>query len=147
MLFRSVAGGFYASMNDYVPLLAVAFHRGQYRGERFIAANLVDEMGRAPNPNASVGTSPMARFATPPFRYGLAAWLECATPTAFASGCNSQSSPGAFGFTPWFDRDAGYYAMIGMYQLGRATDTRVFEFSATLAQQLKPAIREAMAAR
>ena len=67
----------------------------------------------------------MARFATPPFRYGLAVWLECATPTAFASGCNSQSSPGAFGFTPWFDRDAGYYAMIGMYQLGRATDTRV----------------------
>ncbi|ADO71673.1 hypothetical protein [Stigmatella aurantiaca] len=29
-------------------------------------------------------------------------------------GCSSISSPGAFGWTPWVDRDAGYYAILGM---------------------------------
>jgi hypothetical protein len=45
------------------------------------------------------------------FRYGLSAWLECATP---AEGCHKMSSPGAFGFTPWIDRENGYYAILGM---------------------------------
>ena len=42
-------------------------------------------------------------------RYGLASWLHCAAP---ADGCAVVSSPGAFGFTPWVDRSAGYYAII-----------------------------------
>jgi len=137
-----VAGGFYASINDFAPLLAIVFHYGQYRQQSFISSNSINQMGREPNPNATIGLSPMARYAKPPFRYGLSAWLECDTP---ATGCNSVSSPGAFGFIPWVDRDQGYYAMIGMYQLAAASDTRGFDFAARLAQKLKPEINRAMA--
>ena len=45
------------------------------------------------------------------FHYGLASWTECAPP---AVNCPVISSPGAFGFTPWVDREDGYYAIIGM---------------------------------
>jgi serine-type D-Ala-D-Ala carboxypeptidase/endopeptidase len=85
-----------------------------------------------------IGNSPMSALAYD-FRYGLTAWLECSTP---AIGCNMLSSPGAFGWTPWVDRDGGYYAIIGM----EVADARegVVNFSVALAQELKPAIRRAL---
>jgi serine-type D-Ala-D-Ala carboxypeptidase/endopeptidase len=136
-----IAGGFYASINEFAPLLAITFHRGKYRQQQFIHSDLISQMGREPNPNVTIGISPMARYAKPPFRYGLTVWLECDTP---ATGCNSISSPGAFGFIPWIDRDHGYYAMIGMYKLAAAQETRGFDFAARLVQKLKPEINQAM---
>jgi serine-type D-Ala-D-Ala carboxypeptidase/endopeptidase len=70
-------------------------------------------------------------------RYGLAAWLECSTP---ATGCEVISSPGAFGFNPWLDREAGYYAILGM----RIPNDRV-GFVVGLKTQLKPLIADALA--
>jgi len=73
------------------------------------------------------------------FHYGLAAWLECTPP---ATSCAVLSSPGAFGFTPWFDRDSGYYAILGM----EVTESQsgVVAFAVNLAQDLKPLIRSAL---
>ena len=42
------------------------------------------------------------------------------------------SSAGAFGFTPWLDRSAGYYATIAMER----TDGRATRFSVRLQQAL-----------
>jgi hypothetical protein len=44
------------------------------------------------------------------------------------------------GFTPWLDRDAGYYAILGM-QAGNNSATH---FGANLEQQLKPLIVQAV---
>lgn len=74
-----------------------------------------------------------------PFLYGLTAWLECDTP---ATGCAVISSPGAFGFTPWIDRDTGYYAIIGT--LNTNSSGKVVKASIDAAQALKPAIRTAL---
>jgi hypothetical protein len=52
------------------------------------------------------------------------------------------SSPGAFGFTPWVDRDGGYYAIIGM-EIDNS-QTGIVNFSVALAQELKPLIRDAL---
>jgi hypothetical protein len=52
------------------------------------------------------------------------------------------SSPGAFGFTPWLDRNVGYYAIIAMES--GDTDTGVVPFSVRLAQELKPLIAQAL---
>ena len=73
-----------------------------------------------------------------PYRYGLTAWLMCDTP---ATGCAELSSPGAFGFTPWFDRAAGYYAILGMELDGDQVDNGVVDFAVKLQQQLAPLIR------
>jgi D-alanyl-D-alanine-carboxypeptidase/D-alanyl-D-alanine-endopeptidase len=133
-----VAGGLRASIDEYARLLSVTFHRGTFEGQRLAAEALFDAQAREPYPGVVVGTSPIAQLGLP-YRYGLAAWLECTTP---ATGCATLSSPGAFGWTPWVDRDAGYYAIIGMEISESASG--VVAFSVDLAQRLKPEIRRAL---
>lgn len=135
-----VAGGMRATMNEYARMLAVVFHRGTFQGQPFANAALFDAQAREPYPDVVIGNSPMTSLAYE-FRYGLTAWLECTTP---ATGCSSISSPGAFGWTPWVDREGGYYAIIAM-EVGDARDG-VVNFSVRLAQDLKPEIRRALAA-
>ncbi|HWO22389.1 MAG TPA: serine hydrolase domain-containing protein [Kofleriaceae bacterium] len=136
-----VAGGLRASMNDYAQLLATAFHRGSYRGLAIGTPALFDQQAIAPYPGAVIGQSPYVSVGYD-YRYGLAAWLECATP---AAGCATISSPGAFGWTPWLDRAAGFYAILGMEIAGTGGGTDgVVSFSVHLAQELKPAITAAL---
>ncbi|MFO0453518.1 MAG: serine hydrolase [Pseudomonadota bacterium] len=84
-------------------------------------------------PQAVTGFTPTVAVG---LEYGLTAWLECATP---AAGCDVLSSAGAFGFMPWIDRAGGYYAIIGMEEVGDPT-----EFSTRLAVELRPLIRTAI---
>lgn len=134
-----VAGGLRATMQEYAALLAVAHHRGTFRGLTIASPALFDLQAREPFPRVTIGTSPFADFGIP-FRYGLSAWLECPTPVA---GCATISSPGAFGWIPWLDRSTGYYAIIGT----EISDPGggVSAFSVSLAQQLKPLIQTALA--
>ena len=133
-----IAGGLRATMNEYARVLQLEFTRGTFGGTRLIADALFTEQGSEPYPDADIGNSPFAAVALE-FHYGLGAWLECTPP---AVNCGVVSSPGAFGFTPWVDRDGGYYAMIAM-EVGNS-ELGVVNFSVALAQQLKPLIREAL---
>lgn len=133
-----VAGGLRASMDDYAKLLRLAFARGSYGGLELGAPALFDAQSTEPFPDATIGTSPFAQMGLP-FHYGLTAWLECEPP---AEDCAVLSSPGAFGFTPWWDRATGYFAVIGMEE---TTDGGgVAPFSVLLAQDLKPLIAGAL---
>jgi D-alanyl-D-alanine-carboxypeptidase/D-alanyl-D-alanine-endopeptidase len=133
-----IAGGLRATMNEYARILQLEFNRGVYQGNRLIADALFTTQGTEPFPNAVIGNSPFANSGLD-FHYGLAAWLECTPP---AANCGVLSSPGAFGFTPWVDRDGGYYAIIAM----EVTESQsgIVEFSVRLAQDLKPLIRDAL---
>jgi CubicO group peptidase (beta-lactamase class C family) len=131
-----IAGGLRASMNEYRHFLALAFHKGRYGGLAIGTEALFDAQAKTPYPDAAIGNSPM-----PSARYGLACWLECATPTA---GCQRLSSPGAFGFTPWLDREAGYYAILGMELASTGNDEGVVAFAVTLEQEIAPLIATVM---
>ncbi len=133
-----VAGGLRATMDEYGKLLGLEFARGSYQGNRLINDALFGAQATAQFPDAVVGNSPFGNVGID-FGYGLAAWLECPPP---ATNCAVLSSPGAFGFTPWLDRDAGYYAILGM----EVTESQagIVEFSVRLAQDLKPLIRAAL---
>jgi CubicO group peptidase (beta-lactamase class C family) len=133
-----IAGGLRASMDEYALLLGLVYARGSFGGQQLIATALMDQQGREPYPNVVIGNSPVQQLGLP-YRYGLTAWLECATP---ATGCNVLSSAGTFGFTPWVDRDSNYYAILGM-ELPEAGSGAAF--SVPLQQQLKPLIRTAIA--
>lgn len=133
-----VAGGLWASVDDYAPILAISFQRGIYRGTTWAPAALFDAQAVEPYPNVTLGNSPAVNMGVP-FRYGLATWLECATP---ATGCATLSSTGAFGFTPWVDRSAGYYAILGMY--GASAVGNIGAFSVRTVQSLQPEIRRAL---
>ncbi len=134
-----VAGGLRASMREYAALLGVAYHRGRFGSLSVATPALFDLQAREPFPGVTIGTSPFRQIGLP-YRYGLSAWLECEAP---ANGCAAISSPGAFGWTPWLDRDAGYYAIIGTEISDPGSG--VVAFSVSLAQELKPLIRTALA--
>ena len=133
-----IAGGLRATMNEYARILALDFNWGVYQGNTLIASSLFATQATEPYPNAVIGNSPFANAGLN-FHYGLAAWLECPPP---ASNCAVLSSPGAFGFTPWFDRDGGYYAILGM----EVTESQsgIVAFAVNLEQTLKPLILNAL---
>jgi len=133
-----IAGGLRTTMNEYARVLQLEFNRGVYQGNRLISDALFTTQGTEPFPGAEIGNSPFESIGLD-FHYGLAAWLECTPP---ATNCAVLSSPGAFGFTPWVDREGGYYAIIAM----EVTESQsgIVEFSVRLAQDLKPLIRTAL---
>ena len=133
-----IAGGLRATMSEYAKVLALEYSRGLYQGNRLISDALFTAQGTEPFPDAEIGNSPFSAVALD-FHYGLASWLECPPP---ASDCGVVSSPGAFGFTPWVDRDGGYYAVLGM----EVTESQsgIVSFAVQLAQDLKPLIRDAL---
>lgn len=133
-----IAGGLRASAREYARMLALAYQLGRYDGVTIGSSALLLAQAREPYPSVTVGASPAVSLGQT-FRYGLSAWLECNTP---ATGCAVISSAGAFGFTPWLDRDTRYYATIAMEQ----TDGRGTGFSVRLQQALIPFIKAALAA-
>jgi CubicO group peptidase (beta-lactamase class C family) len=133
-----IAGGLRATMNEYAKVLQLEYDRGVYQGNRLIADALFTAQATEPYPTAVIGNSPFQKIGLD-YHYGLASWLECAPP---ATNCAVQSSPGAFGFTPWVDRDGGYYAIIAMEV--DESQSGVVAFSVNLAQELKPLIRTAL---
>ena len=96
-----IAAGLQMTMNEYAKVLELEYHRGVYRGQRLISDALFTAQATEPYPKAVIGDSPMQRVGLD-YHYGLANWLECPPP---AVNCPVQTSPGAFGFTPWVDRD------------------------------------------
>jgi CubicO group peptidase (beta-lactamase class C family) len=137
-----IAGGLRASVNEYAPLLQLAFHRGVL-GPLVVGTPALFEAQAMEPFRVTIGSSPVAALGYD-FRYGLTSWLECPTP---ADGCQVLSSPGAFGFTPWYDRQAGYVAILGMeFTRGPGgADAGVVNFAVGLEQALEPLIREALA--
>lgn len=133
-----IAGGLRATMNEYARILRFEYDRGVWQEQRLISASLFDAQATEPYPGAVIGNSPAVNAGFDA-TYGLANWLECASP---AVNCAVQSSPGAFGFTPWVDRGGGYYAIIAM----EVTESQagVVAFSVQLEQELKPLIRAAL---
>jgi CubicO group peptidase (beta-lactamase class C family) len=128
-----LAGGLRMSMDEYARVLQLVFDKGRWRGQALVAPWLFDAQAVMPYPGAVTGHSPW-----PDGRYGLTAWLECATPQ---TGCAAISSPGAFGFTPFLDREAGYYAVLGM-EIDRADGEN---FAVELERTLRPLIAAALA--
>lgn len=129
----AAAGGLVANMDDYSRLL------GQLLWENagLIDPDLIDTLSTQPYLTAETGNVP-AVIRSFGFGYGLGGWLECAPS---AEPCPIVSSPGAFGWTPWIDREAGYFALLGMQgPLDGAT-----AFSVELQQSLKPLVRAALA--
>jgi hypothetical protein len=127
-----------ASMNEYARILQLVFDKGVWQGATLIDLPNFELQTREPYPDASVGNTPRPQL-TDSSHYGLTAWLECSTP---AEGCEQLSSPGAFGFTPWIDREAGYFAILGM-ELDRS-DSGVVGFAVDLKQELAPLIIQAL---
>lgn len=134
-----VAGGMRASMREYAPILGLAFHRGVTPALTIGTAASFTAQASEPYPDAVIGVSPVAIHGID-WHYGLTAWLQCPPP---ARDCPVLSSPGAFGFTPWLDREHGYYAILGM-QLEPTANEGIVNFAVQLEQTIAPLIIAAL---
>ena len=144
--FRSIFGdnprysaGMIASVEDYGRVLQ-ALLAGQLAGER--DAFLADRTAGTQTAFQPAANSDGARD----WHHGFGFWIECdAVP--FQPSCNDGptiSSPGAFGFLPWVDFDAGYWAVIAMRQ-PNGSGTNPTAQSIDLEQILQPMIERALA--
>lgn len=75
------------------------------------------------------------------WQYALGSFLECDKPE-FDESCAAEaiySSPGAFGWTPWIDRNAGYWGIVA-----RRGDLQTGGIGVGLAQILQPLIEDVL---
>ena len=105
-----VAGGLLATADEVAAALQLVLRGGELGGAQLLSAPQLDRLFVDAFPEATIGYSPLAELGAP-YRYGFASWLLCAPS---AAPCPVIASPGAFGFTPWLDRDRGYAAILVM---------------------------------
>jgi CubicO group peptidase (beta-lactamase class C family) len=81
-----------------------------------------------------------------PWTYALGQWRECdeATWTTSCDQAQVSSSPGAFGFYPWYDHVNGYWAVLAL-ELPLNANSQPTRLSVPLGQSLQPLIVDALA--
>lgn len=105
-----VAGGLLSTGDEYLRVLQLILQRGEVEGAPLIDPALLDRLHHNPYPDAEIITSPLQDYGLD-YGYGFGAWRLCPPD---AADCAVVSAPGAFGATPWFDRDRGYAALLLM---------------------------------
>ncbi len=118
-----VAGGVRSSISDYARLMKTMSDGGVFEGRRLFSRALLNQMFTDSVNGARIIFSP-----NPDMRgYGFGLWID------LRDG-NDQSvqvsSPGAFGFTPWYDRETRMFGIIAMSDSYSATRLEVNEIEA-----------------
>ncbi len=108
----NVAGGASSTLRDYGHFLEMIANRGEFRGKRVLSEESVEEM----QTNQTAG---LRVIKVPPQRrdgdaaYGLGEWIIAQDASGRTRGV---SSPGAFGFLPWYDRELNLYGVLMIEQ-------------------------------
>lgn len=122
-----VAGGAWSTARDYAKFL---------RG--LLAGQLIGDMAEFTRPR----TIGLDRLFVPGsaknWEYALGSFVECALPADCATS-KVNSSPGAYGWTGWIDRETGYYALIAT-DLGIGGDGKGIELEQAMQGKIKTAI-------
>lgn len=101
-----VAGGVRTTLADYAAFVQMQVQNGVLRGRRVLSAATVREMQRDQTFGVPVLSSPRQSFG-----YGIGQWRD----RIDASGLAVQlSSQGAFGYSPWIDRETGIAGVIAV---------------------------------
>lgn len=104
-----VAGGIVTSRDDYARLLRMLLDSGVLDGRRILSAGAVAAMER----DWTEGTVVEQPAPLRDFGYGIGMWIDRADSAGRAV---ELSSTGAFGFTPWIDRERGLFGVLAVRQ-------------------------------
>jgi CubicO group peptidase (beta-lactamase class C family) len=118
-----IAAGLVSSAPEFARFLQMIVAGGMYEGKRVLPASAIEEMLSDQTRGARLALSPLAGYpSVATSRYGVGIWREVNDP---ATGRSIEaSSPGAFGFIPWIDRDRGIVGVLTMRgNIGNAMPT------------------------
>lgn len=122
-----VAGGAFSTPRDYAKLLRA-----------FLGGTFITDMTTFTQQR----TAGLPRVFVPAgavnWEYALGSFVECDTPAACASA-KINSSPGAYGWTGWIDRDTGYYALVAT-QIASGGDRKGVELEQVMQDLIEDAI-------
>lgn len=96
-----IAGGLRSTLSDYGRFLSAIQQRGVLPGLSWLSPALIDQMAEDQTRGAPVLASPLPTA----IGYGIGQWRERVAADGRATAL---SSPGAFGFYPYLDREAGF---------------------------------------
>jgi CubicO group peptidase (beta-lactamase class C family) len=103
-----VSGGAVSTGREYARFLQMLLGDGAYRGRRVLPAAAVAAMEADQTRGARIAYSPHRRYGAGDVRYGIGVWRDRVAPDGRALQVSSQ---GAFGFSPWIDRERGVAAV------------------------------------
>ena len=106
-----VAGGLVSSRDDYARLLRMLLDSGAFAGRRVLSPAAVAAMER--DWRRGVAVEPPAPVRS--FGYGIGMWIDRSDSTGRALELSSQ---GAFGFTPWIDRERALFGVLAVRHEG-----------------------------
>ena len=133
------SGGAQSTALDYAEFLQALLSRA------FLGSSL-DEFLRDRTANVAFGYRPGVTENNVDWHYGLGFWRECNQPVWDGACANQRlvSSPGAFGWHPWIDFDADYYAVLAMEE-PVSLFSSPSEAAVLLSFDLRPLIEDALA--
>ncbi|MFB8787458.1 MAG: serine hydrolase domain-containing protein [Potamolinea sp.] len=102
-----IAGGASSTVQDYVNLLQMHLNNGVFNGKQVLSASTIEEMQRDQTGDAPIVFTPQPDNR----RYGLGEWRDRVTANGKAVQLSSQ---GAFGFSPWIDRERN---LVGVFSV------------------------------
>ena len=108
-----IAGGARSSLWDYGRFVAMILDEGEFEGRRVLSRDAVRQMLSDQTRDAVIVETPYEHYAyldpaLPMNRYGIGCWVENPRLTEF-------SSQGAFGFSPWVDRERGIAGVLMVF--------------------------------
>ncbi|QDV35661.1 serine hydrolase domain-containing protein [Tautonia plasticadhaerens] len=110
-----IAGGASSTLADYRNFLTMILDRGEFRGRRVLSEEAIRQMevDQTRGAESKAATPVRLRAGT---KYGLGQWLD----RMDEQGQGVEvSSPGAFGFRPWIDREHGLLGVLVVEDRGR----------------------------
>ncbi|MFB8790607.1 MAG: serine hydrolase domain-containing protein [Potamolinea sp.] len=102
-----IAGGASSSVQDYTNLLQMHLNNGVFNGKKVLSAATVEEMQSDQTRGARIAFTPQPDNR----RYGLGEWRDFVSSNGRATQLSGQ---GAFGFSPWIDRERN---LIGVFSV------------------------------
>ena len=127
-----IAGGAQSSLRDYANFVEMIENRGWFRGTRVLTVRSVETMLSDQTGGVPVTYAPPT---APGFLgYGIGCWVE----RAAADGSTLEAtSPGAFGFTGFVDRERGTHGVFLTDSSNAAVDPTVDQIRAEVRRQLR----------
>jgi CubicO group peptidase (beta-lactamase class C family) len=102
-----IAGGASSSVQDYANLLQMHLNNGIFKGKKVLETATVEEMQRDQTRGVPIAFTPQPDNR----RYGLGEWRDRVSSNGRAMQLSSQ---GAFGFSPWIDRERN---LVGVFSV------------------------------